>query len=96
VVAALDQARPGIAGRVAPLLGPPSSQGLVTALINELAVEEALLVLDDYHLISSQQVHESLAFLPVSEAGLAVPGPPQEPAGSSQLHSCWPLTFAQV
>jgi LuxR family maltose regulon positive regulatory protein len=63
VVAALDQARPGIAGRVAPLLGPPSSQGLVTALINELAAEEALLVLDDYHLISSQQVHESLAFL---------------------------------
>ena len=63
MVAALDQARPGIAGRVAPLLGLPSSQGLVTALINELAVEEALLVLDDYHLISSQQVHESLAFL---------------------------------
>jgi len=29
VVAALDQARPGIAGRVAPLIGPPSSQGLV-------------------------------------------------------------------
>ena len=65
-VAALDRARPGTGDRVAPLLGPPapsSFQGLVTALINDLAGEEALLVLDDYHLISAQQVHESLAFL---------------------------------
>src|SRR5215469_17391520 len=34
-LAALDQARPGIAGRVSPLLGPPaprSFEGLVTAL----------------------------------------------------------------
>ena len=65
-VAALDRARPGIAERVAPLLGPPapsSFQGLVTALINELASDEVLLVLDDYHVISAQQVHESLAFL---------------------------------
>ena len=65
-VAALDRARPGTGERVAPLLGPPaptSFQGLVTALINDLAGEEALLVLDDYHVISAQQVHESLAFL---------------------------------
>ena len=66
-VAALDRARPGIAERVAPLLGPPapsSFQGLVTALINDLAgEEEARLVLDDYHVIGSEQVHESLAFL---------------------------------
>ena len=65
-VAALDRARPGTGDRVAPLLGPPapsSFQGLVTALINDLAGEEALLVLDDYHLISARQVHESLAFL---------------------------------
>ena len=69
-VAALDRARPGISDRVAPLLGPPapaSFQGLVTALINELAAQpgddEALLVLDDYHVIGSPQVHESLAFL---------------------------------
>ena len=66
-VAALDRARPGTGERVAPLLGPPapsSFQGLVTALINDLAgEEEALLVLDDYHVIGSQQVHESLAFL---------------------------------
>ena len=66
VVAALDRARPGTAERIAPLLGPPapsSFQGLVTALINDLAGDEALLVLDDYHVIGSPQVHESLAFL---------------------------------
>ena len=66
-VAALDRARPGTGERVAPLLGPPapaSFQGLVTALINDLArEEEARLVLDDYHVIGSPQVHESLAFL---------------------------------
>ena len=66
-VAALDRARPGTGDRVAPLLGPPapsSFQGLVTALINDLAGEdEALLVLDDYHVISAPQVHESLSFL---------------------------------
>ena len=42
---------------------PSSFQGLVTALINELAADQALLVLDDYHLISARPVHESLAFL---------------------------------
>ena len=70
VVAALDRARPGIAERVAPLLGPPAPptfEGLVTALINELAAapaeSELLLVLDDYHLIDSAPVHGSLMFL---------------------------------
>ena len=70
VVAALDQAQPGIAGRLGALLGPPaprSFEGLVTALINELAAQagrdEVLLVLDDYHLVDSGPVHESVAFL---------------------------------
>jgi LuxR family transcriptional regulator, maltose regulon positive regulatory protein len=70
VVAALDRVRPGIAGRTGPLLGPPappSFVGLVTALINELAAQrgggEVLLVLDDYHLIDTRPVHESLMFL---------------------------------
>ena len=69
-VAALDTARPGIAERVGPMLGPPappSSEGLVTALVNELAGQladdEVLLVLDDYHLIDSPPVHASLTFL---------------------------------
>jgi LuxR family maltose regulon positive regulatory protein len=70
VVAALDRARPGIAERVAPLLGPParsSFEGLVTVLINELVEhpddDETLLILDDYHVIGSPQVHQSLEFL---------------------------------
>jgi LuxR family transcriptional regulator, maltose regulon positive regulatory protein len=67
--AALDQAHPGIAERVDPLLGPPaprSFEGVVTAVINEIATradEEVLFFLDDYNVISSQRVHESLAFL---------------------------------
>jgi LuxR family maltose regulon positive regulatory protein len=65
-VAALDWARPGLAGRVGPV-PPGSSEGLVTALVNELAADpgpdDALLVLDDYHLIDSGPVHESVAFL---------------------------------
>ena len=70
-VAALDRVRPGISERMGPLLGPPappSFEPVVTALINEVAgqpdADEALLlVLDDYHVISSQLVHESLGFL---------------------------------
>src|SRR6516165_2481033 len=65
-VAALDRARPGLAGRVGPP-PPGSSEGLVTALVNELATDpgpdEVLLVLDDYHLVDSEPVHESVAFL---------------------------------
>ena len=41
-LAALDRARPGLAGRVGALLGPPPPrlfEGLVTALINELAAQ---------------------------------------------------------
>ena len=69
-VAALDRVRPGISERMGPLLGsppPPSFEPLVTALINEVAgqpdADETLLILDDYHVISSQLVHESLRFL---------------------------------
>jgi LuxR family transcriptional regulator, maltose regulon positive regulatory protein len=70
-VAALDRVRPGISARMGPLLGPPpppSFEPLVTALVNEVvgqpdADEALLLVLDDYHVISSQLVHESLGFL---------------------------------
>src|SRR5689334_2488366 len=59
VIAALDPARPGLAGRVGPA-SPGSFEGLVTALINELtagpAPDEVLLILDDYHLADSAQV----------------------------------------
>jgi LuxR family transcriptional regulator, maltose regulon positive regulatory protein len=71
-VAALDQARPGISEQAAPLLGPPaplSFEPLLTLLINELASQPGgretatPLILDDYHLISAEQVHASLEFL---------------------------------
>ena len=65
-VAALDRVRPGLAGRVGPAPSR-SSDGLVTALINELAADpgqgDVLLVLDDYHLVDSGPVHESVAYL---------------------------------
>src|SRR5215469_5845909 len=65
-VAALDRTRPGLAGRVG-LLPARSFEGLVTALINELAADpgpdEVVLVLDDYHLVDAGPVHESVAFL---------------------------------
>src|SRR6266542_2924645 len=68
IAAALDRVRPGIAEQVAPLLGPPapaSFEGLVTALINQLATrpDQVLLVLDDYHLVEAQVVHASVEFL---------------------------------
>ena len=69
-IAALDRVHAGIGERVGPLLGPPappSFEPLVTALINELAAgpggDGLLLVLDDYHAISSQPVHTSVGFL---------------------------------
>ena len=58
VMAGYSRVRPGTGERIAPLLGIPapySFEALVTALVNELASQtgedEALLVLDDYHLI---------------------------------------------
>ena len=66
--AALDGACPGIAKRVAPLLGPPSPasfEGFVTALVNGLTAQcdAVVLILDDYHVIESDTVHGSLMFL---------------------------------
>ncbi|HZC40943.1 MAG TPA: LuxR C-terminal-related transcriptional regulator [Streptosporangiaceae bacterium] len=68
-IGALDRVRPGLSARVGAFLGPPapaSFEGLVTALINELAQPgdgDVSLVLDDYHLIDAQPVHASLTFL---------------------------------
>jgi len=70
VAAALDRIRPGLADGVAPQLGPPappSFDGVATALINELTIRpgehDVLLILDDYHVVEAQPVHESLMFL---------------------------------
>jgi LuxR family transcriptional regulator, maltose regulon positive regulatory protein len=68
--AALDLAQPGIGAQVAPMLSmsqPPPSEVLVAGLINNLAQRDepaqVALVLDDYHLIDSSQLHASMAFL---------------------------------
>lgn len=68
VVAALERAHPRVAVRIAPLLDAPgiaSFEGLVTALVNEIAAEDdkTFLALDDYHVIETESVHESLSFL---------------------------------
>jgi LuxR family maltose regulon positive regulatory protein len=93
VVAAVGSARPGVAERVLPLFGPPPPslfEGLVTALINELAAQsgddEAVLILDDYHLIDAEPVHGSLLLLlerlpPGLEVVLASRSDPPLPLG---------------
>jgi LuxR family maltose regulon positive regulatory protein len=68
VAAALGSARAGAGQRLTDLLSPPSPrpvEAVVTALVNELAAApgELVLVLDDYHLIDSPAVHESMVFL---------------------------------
>ena len=67
VVAALDRVAGGLGDRVLPLLTAPTvlfSQGVVTALINQLQAlpEEMALVLDDYH-VESGSIHDDVAFL---------------------------------
>jgi len=69
-VAAVDRVRPALGARLRPLLGPPAPASfgpLVTTLINELAIgagdDGIVLVLDDYHVLESPAVHESVEFL---------------------------------
>jgi LuxR family maltose regulon positive regulatory protein len=66
--AALDGARPGVASPVAGLLQGQQSasfQAVAATLVNQLAsvADAVVLVLDDYHLIQAQPVHQSLGFL---------------------------------
>jgi LuxR family maltose regulon positive regulatory protein len=44
---------------------PPSTETVLTAVINDIALlsDKLVLVMDDYHLIDSQPVHETLNFL---------------------------------
>jgi LuxR family maltose regulon positive regulatory protein len=67
VAAALDKLRPGVGGRVEALFqsGQPPLEAVVTVLVNELVEgsEQVVLVLDDYHLVETASVHDSLAVL---------------------------------
>ena len=89
--------------RDVPLLGPPapsSFEPVVTALINEVAdqpdADEALLlVLDDYHVISSQLVHSSLGFLLEHRPPglqLALTSRSDPPLALARLRACGQLT----
>ncbi len=68
IAAAVERAHQGMGEQVLSLLDAPAQptlKAVVTALVNELAAGpgELVLVLDDYHLIESHAVHDSLAFL---------------------------------
>jgi LuxR family maltose regulon positive regulatory protein len=68
IIGAVDKVYEGISERALLLLnGPPrpNVRSVITSLVNELAASsgELVLVLDDYHLVESHSVHDSLAFL---------------------------------
>jgi LuxR family maltose regulon positive regulatory protein len=44
---------------------PPANDVMLTTLINDLqaAAVPVILILDDYHLVHTQAIHEALAFL---------------------------------
>lgn len=67
VVAALEEAVPDLGTEVGRLLEAPVAplDAVVATLINDLetASHDVVLILDDYHLISSPEVHRSVAFL---------------------------------
>ena len=68
LVAALQSVHPDIGDAALAALQsprPPSGDAVLTALINEAVTLPApsVLILDDYHLINAQAVHDSLTFL---------------------------------
>ena len=68
VVAALQTVAPTIGGRARRVLHSPGvsvSSHVVPVLINELALlsDQIVLVLDDYHVIASEQIHRDVEFL---------------------------------
>jgi len=67
-IAALQRSVPGLGELAMAALQapqPPAFEPLLTGLINEIAErsESLLLVVDDYHLITSPRIHEALSFL---------------------------------
>lgn len=89
LVAAVRQAFPEFGQDVMAGLGVPDSPGarLVSRLINELSELPALLVvLDDYHTVRGETVHESMAFLleqlpPTVQVAIATRSDPPLPLG---------------
>lgn len=68
VISALQRVRPEVGGAAIALLEsprPPPIETLLTPLLNELGADaqDIVLLLDDYHLIESREIHEGVAFL---------------------------------
>ncbi len=68
LIAALATLKPGLGETTLALLHsprPPPPQAVLTGLINDLEAFDApfALILDDYHVITAQPVHEALAFI---------------------------------
>ncbi|MBN1935819.1 MAG: hypothetical protein JW934_14210, partial [Anaerolineae bacterium] len=67
VIAALQAIRPQVGQSVLPMLQgtqPPPIRSILTTLLNEVTTlsESIILVLDDYHFITAQAIHDGLAF----------------------------------
>ncbi len=67
-IAALKTFQPGCAKNILPLLHssrPPSTKPMLTALINDLqgTKGDVAIILDDYHLIETQQIHDGIVYL---------------------------------
>jgi LuxR family maltose regulon positive regulatory protein len=68
VVAALQRAAPAVGSDALALLAaaqPPPIEAILAPLLNDLgaAPNEVVLVLDDYHVVQTRDIHEGLAFL---------------------------------
>ena len=67
-VTAVDRLKPGAGETALALLGSPQAppmEAILTTVLNELGdlPADAVLVIDDYHLIESQAIHKALTFL---------------------------------
>ena len=68
VIAALQTVAPGVGTTSLAMLRepqPPPMESILATLVNELSATSTrpVLVLDDYHLIDAQEIHEGVAFL---------------------------------
>ncbi|MFC1947475.1 LuxR C-terminal-related transcriptional regulator [Chloroflexota bacterium] len=66
-IAALQKLQPGCGAKFLPWLHssqPPSTESMLTALINELSAvkDDFVIVLDDYHFITTQQIHGGITY----------------------------------
>ncbi|MCP4541051.1 MAG: hypothetical protein GY832_28275 [Chloroflexi bacterium] len=96
-VAALQTAQAGLGGPALTMLQspqPPPIEVVLTALINEIAAlaGKIILVLDDYHVISNQAIHEGVAFLldhqpPQLHLTLSTRADPSLPIGRLRVRS---------